>query len=599
MKSLLALILACMVLGISNVAFSTEKIGSRLAAALATSSENDQIMAWVFFTDKGSHEYLRDAVPMNVVSERSLQRRRKVRAENELVDYTDLPVEQAYIDQLAQHVLWVKQHTKWFNGASVVATKAQIQELESLPFVSNLDLVYRAKVNRELEQEVSAPPDDSPIQNGGGNQIYVLNYGASFRQDSMLNVPAVHNTGNYAQGVIVGSFDNGYRLLTHQAFDTLRPRIIATYDYVDHKVSVVPNDPSTGTGAHGINTLSTMAGYRDGQLIGPAWGATFILARTENDSSETPIEEDNWAAAIEWADSIGVEVTSTSLGYNTYDPPYTSWTWEDMNGNTTLITRAADWAVSRGIVVCNSAGNSNYDPNHNTLGAPADGDSVVTVGAVGPTGTISSFSSCGPTTSVPPLIKPDVCAQGSSVRFASATNPTGYTSGSGTSFSCPLTAGVAALIIKARPNATPVQIANAMRSTANRASTPDNRYGWGIVNALAAINALGPNVVSEPNVHPTDYHLEQNYPNPFNPSTSINYSLPEDALVTVKVYDALGREVKTLISSQQAAESYRIVWNGTDASGRTVASGMYLYRLVATNASGKVFADSKRMILLK
>jgi hypothetical protein len=162
-----------------------------------------------------------------------------------------------------------------------------------------------------------------------------------------------------------------------------------------------------------------------------------------------------------------------------------------------------------------------------------------------------------------------------------------------------LTAGVAALIVKARPNATPVQIANAMRSTASRASTPDNQYGWGIVNALAAINALPLTETPEQNTSPTDFKLEQNYPNPFNPTTYINYSLPEDAFVSVKVFDELGREVKTLISSHQTAPGHRVVWDGRDASGNPVASGLYVYRLSATNASGKVFTDSKKMMLLK
>jgi hypothetical protein len=236
--------------------------------------------------------------------------------------------------------------------------------------------------------------------------------------------------------------------------------------------------------------LSTIGGYKPGQLIGPAFGASFILARTENDSSETPFEEDNWVVAIEWADSIGVDVTSTSLGYLTYDAPYTSWTWQNMNGDTTLITRAADWAVSRGIVVVNSAGNEGSNASHNTLIAPADGDSVLAVGAVTSTGTRSSFSSVGPTTSVPARIKPDVMAMGSSVRVASSTITTGYTTASGTSFSCPLAAGVAALVVHARPNATPMQIMNSMRSTASRAATPDNQYGWGILDALAAINDI-------------------------------------------------------------------------------------------------------------
>jgi subtilisin family serine protease len=590
-------LLTCLIVVGLSVAVGGVKSTDRLSAAAHSASESQPLMAWVYFTDKGGSESLRDAVPRTVVSERSLQRRRKVRGENELVDYTDLPVEQSYVQQLSSHVQRIRQISKWFNAASVSATKEQLSALESLPFVRSIDLVYRTRATRALEQE--QPVTDSPAGSNSGDEIYDLNYGSSLTQNQQINVPAVHNTGNFAQGVVVGVFDNGFRLLTHQAFDSLRSRIIATYDYVDHKVSVVPNNTSTSFGSHGVNTLSTIAGYYPGQLIGPAFGATISLARTENDSSETPIEEDNWAAAIEWADSIGVDVTSTSLGYNTYDPPYTSWTWQDMNGNTTVITRAADMAVARGIVVVNSAGNSGYNPSQNTLGAPADGDSVITAGAVNSNGTIASFSSCGPTTSNPPRIKPDICAQGNGVRVASASNTTGYTSASGTSFSCPLSAGVAALIVKARPNATPVQIADALRSTASRASTPDNQFGWGIINAMAAINALPGTSVGGENLQPGVFHLNQNYPNPFNPSTSISYSLPFSAFVTIAVYDVLGREVKTLLRSQQDGRSYRVVWNGDDETGNAVASGMYLCRMNARDAQGRVYSDARTMKLLK
>ena len=155
-------------------------------------------------------------------------------------------------------------------------------------------------------------------------------------------------------------------------------------------------------------------------MIGPAYGASYILARTENDSSETPAEEDKWVRAIEWADSLGVQVTSTSLGYLDYNPGYTSWTWENMDGRTTVITRAAAMAVRKGILVVNSAGNEGFNPTHNTLVAPADADSVVAAGAVGPDGKRASFSSIGPITSVPPHIKPDVMAQGTNVFVASA-----------------------------------------------------------------------------------------------------------------------------------------------------------------------------------
>ena len=463
-----------------------EKATTRLQSVVNRLGGSDRIYVWVYFTDKGSHETMRQSIPLSIVSERSITRRKKVLPSQDLVDYTDLPVEQSYIDQVAVRVGRVRQRSKWFNGVSVVATRGQLSSLEVLPFVKELDLLARFGKNQTEQEEFNDGAQQLAPRKENGT--HALDYGASFAQVNQINVPAVHDLGNHAEGVIVGVFDNGFRLPNHEAFSSMY--IIAQYDFVDHKVSVVPNNPSASFGTHGVNTLSTIGGYTPGQLIGPAFAASFILARTENDSSETPIEEDNWVAAIEWADSIGVDITSTSLGYLTYDTPYTSWTWQDMNGNATAITRAADWAVSRGIVVVNSAGNNGDNASHNTLNAPADGDSVLTVGAVDATGLRSSFSSVGPTTCVPSHTKPDVMAQGSSVRVASATNTTGYGSASGTSFSCPLAAGVAALVVHARPNATPIQIMNSMRSTASRAAGPDNQYGWGILDALAAINGI-------------------------------------------------------------------------------------------------------------
>jgi len=563
------------------------------------STPNDEIVAWVYFTDKGIHELQKNSIPSTVVSERSLMRRMKVRPTNQLVDYTDLPVDELYVQQIASQVIRVRQRSKWFNSVSVVATKEQIAALESLPIVSSIELVARFKKNQTEEELHVETPQELPKPDGN-TTVYDFNYGLSLNQVQQINVPSVHNTGNYAQGVIVGVFDNGFRLLTHEAFDSLD--IIAAYDFVsgDPNPAPQPGDPSS-YGAHGVNTLSTIGGRKTGQLIGPAFGASYILARTENDSSETPIEEDYWAAAIEWADSIGVEVTSTSLGYLTYDPPYTSWTWQDMDGNTTVITRAADMAVARGIVVLNSAGNSGNNPSHNTLGAPADGDSVLAIGAVDPSGTRTSFSSVGPTTSIPPRIKPDVMAQGSSVRVASSQNPTGYGYSSGTSFSCPLAAGVAALIVKAHPNATPIQVADAMRNTASNSGSPNNLMGWGILNAVAAINYIGPtDTGTEPQL-PTAYRLEQNYPNPFNPDTYIRYSLPEHSVITLKIFDVLGREVITLVSGQQDPRVHTIAWNGIDNSGLRVASGVYFYRLSAssTETAGRQFTETRKLMVLQ
>ncbi len=462
--------------------------GKLLSRHIQSINEHDEHLVLIVFKDKGAHN-LATTSPRSLLSEKAIARRAKVRSSSNIIDARDLPLEQSYVENIKGMVTRVRHQLKWFNAVSAVATKQQIESIRVLQFVSEVELVGRWKTDKSLEKETDEfilPPRQDLL-------VDSLDYGNSFTQINQIKVNAVHNLGIYGQGIVVGVFDNGFRLPSHESFSSMN--IIATYDFVDHKKSVVPNNTSTGFGSHGVNTLSTIGGFKEGQLIGPAFGATYILARTENDSSETPVEEDNWAKAIEWADSIGVDVTSTSLGYLDYDAGWPSWTWQDMNGNTTLITRAADRAVSLGIVILNSAGNSGSS-THNTLGAPADGDSVISIGAVTSTGSRSSFSSVGPTTDIPARIKPDVMAMGSSVTVASSTNPTGYTTSSGTSFSCPLSGGVAALVLCANPSLTPMQVRDAMRQTSSNASSPNNTMGWGILNARDAISYFGisPNV---------------------------------------------------------------------------------------------------------
>jgi serine protease AprX len=587
--SAVPVILLCL----SPLLFAGDKSGERLNSSLHLLKPNDQVIVWVFFTDKGRHEAARGSIPHAVVSQRSLLRRQRMRASGELVDYTDLPVEQSYVNDLAEQRVQIRHRSKWFNGVSIVATRSQIEQIEMLPFVRELELVWLARREAELAQDVHITPPPAPSTQYRSSSLLDLNYGPSLGQVQLINIPAVHNTGNYGQGIVVGVFDNGFRLLNHEVFDSLRTRILATYDFVDHKVSVVPNDSRTNFGAHGVVTLSTLGGYKPGELIGPAFGASFILARTENDSSETPIEEDNWVAAIEWADSIGVDVTSTSLGYLGYDPPYTNWTWQNMDGNTTLITKAADMAVGKGIVVVNSAGNNGSNSSHNTLNAPADGDSVLTVGATTESGIRASFSSVGPTTSVPARIKPDVMAQGAPVHCASPTDPIGYTYQQGTSLSCPLAAGVAALILHAKPNSTPTEVANALRFTASQANNPDNQMGWGVIDAFAAIHSY----------KPTTFPLDNNFPNPFptpsNPSTTIPFVLAEQSHVTIMIYDILGREVRTLVNEQRSQGIFSVAWDGKNNSGLNVASGVYFYRLVASGISARSYTDTRRLALVR
>ncbi|MDI6803848.1 MAG: S8 family serine peptidase [Bacteroidota bacterium] len=461
-------------------------IAERLESKLQNISKDDKIKIWIYFNDKGSVE---KHIPNTIVSEKAIARRSKVLPQNKLVDASDLPVFKNYIDAVAENISQIRYSSKWFNAVSGFATKAEIESIRQFPFIKEIDIVSNyGKKKSEPVEEVFETPLLKTLTDS-------LNYGTARKQVDQINVIPLHNRGIRGEGVLVGVFDNGFRLMSHESFSTMN--IVAGYDFVDNDPNPAP--PSTAPssyGAHGVNTLSTIGGYKAGQIVGPAFKASYILGRTENDASETPVEEDNWVRAIEWAESLGVDIASTSLGYLTYDSPYASWTWQNMNGNTAVITRAADLAVNRGVVVLNSAGNEASVGTPNTLIAPADGFAVIAVGAVDSFGVRSSFSSYGP--SFDGRIKPEVMAMGTGVKVASSTLTTGYSRVNGTSFSCPLSAGVAALILSAHPSLTPMQVREAMMRTASRAKNPDNYYGYGILNATAAADFYRPNLYHTP-----------------------------------------------------------------------------------------------------
>ena len=453
-----------------------EKIAPKLQLKMQLDSEANKDLIRVYVTNKGNNLGSYYSNPQTVVSQKSLDRRAKVLDRSNLINFSDMPVNQNYINELIANGFILKHRSKWFNAVSGYVTKDQINEIAQITSVELLDVVGAfSKRWDDIEFRTTENYNESPLQPSG---INTLNYGSSFNQINQINVPAVHDSGYNGAGVTICVMDAGFSNLTHEAFSTMN--IVAMYDFVT-------GSPIMGGHSHGTATLSLIGGFKEGELIGPAYGADFLLARTEDAVTETPIEEDNWIAAMEWADSIGVDVTSTSLGYIDFDSPFTSYTWEDMDGNTAAITIAADYAVSLGITVVNSAGNEGSNSTHNTLGAPSDGDSVIAVGAVTSSGIRASFSSVGPT--VDGRIKPDVMAMGSNNYYAS-TSGNGYWNGSGTSFSCPLVAGVCALLLQKNPALTPMEVLQLLRSTATQSNNPDNLYGWGIINALSAINLI-------------------------------------------------------------------------------------------------------------
>jgi len=277
------------------------------------------------------------------------------------------------------------------------------------------------------------------------------------------------------------------------------------------------------------------------------------------------------------------------LGYlNGFTNGDTNYTWQDMDGNTTIVTRGADLAASRGILVVNSAGNEGASsPSiENTLIAPADGDSVLSIGSVTSSGSRSSFSSMGPTADG--RIKPDVMARGSQTLCASVNDTTSYSRVSGTSLSCPLVAGAAALVLQANPNYTNMDIIEALRNTASQATNPDNAYGWGIIDAFQAANYYTTIGDPEPSLI-TQLTLYENYPNPFNPTTTISFDVPESGFITLTVYNILGERVAELVRGWTATGNHAVTWNASQSG-----SGMYL--IVLENAQNRII---RKALLVK
>jgi len=565
---------------------SVEKFTPQLDDVINSVNQNEELLVWVFFNDKGNETQNYFQKPSTVVSEKSLKRRAKVLSEDKLISTNDLPVNQNYIEQIQSLGFQLKQKTKWFNGVSGWATKSELAQFANMPFVKQLDIVYKFKKDKSEEEIMKDFPEEINHNLSKPQETHSFNYGESYTQLNQITVPQVHDLGYTGAGVTICLMDAGFdRWTTHQVFDSMN--VIATWDFVNGDPDVEDGN-DMGEGSHGCATLSIIGGFYEGQLLGPAFGADFILAKTENTDSETPIEEDNWIAALEWADSIGVDLTSTSLGYLDFDPPFPSYTWQDMDGNTARITIGADLAVGLGIFVVNSAGNGgSATPPENTLGAPADGDSVLAAGSVNSSGSRSSFSSVGPT--FDGRIKPDLMAMGSSTYHACNSSSGCYSGfGGGTSYSCPLIAGVAALLLEVDPNLTPMQLATLMKNTASQSTNPDNLYGWGIVNTYSALQSLLTSVDNTSQV-PQEYNLLQNYPNPFNPSTKIRFAVPEKSSVKIYLHDILGSEIAIILDEEVNPGVKEIELNGNN-----LASGVYLVRMVANN-----FQQTIKISLLK
>ncbi|HET9940922.1 MAG TPA: S8 family serine peptidase, partial [Candidatus Eisenbacteria bacterium] len=484
------------------------------AQSLARLKAEGRSVLWVHFTDKAIPDAGSFAASLRSVDDRMDPRARARRARETggrfVPDYYDLPVAQNYVDAVAATGVDVRHVSRWLNAMTVIANEGQARRIAALPFVRR---VTPARVSRRIEAvgvapgAPQAPSEQGFLRDAGprpgdllagtvAGQFTALpkpfSYGGSITALNGINVPAAHDSGWSGASVIVAMFDTGYDK-AHPSLTLLQK--IAERDFIFHDGETANQAGDvTGQWDHGTGTWSVLGGYASSNLVGPAFNARFVLAKTEDVRSETPVEEDNWVAAAEWADSIGVDVISSSLAYLDFDGTANDYQYTDLDGYTTVVALGAIFAARRGIVVCNAMGNEGGAAG--SLWSPADADSILSVGAVSDMNFIAAFSGRGPTADG--RMKPEVVAQGINVQWAVA-GATTYALASGTSLSTPLIGGAAALVREAHPEWTVAQVRDALMQTADKAATPDNDFGHGRINVVKAIYGSSYGVPVAPN----------------------------------------------------------------------------------------------------
>jgi serine protease AprX len=420
----------------------------------------------VYFRDKAGTPYS-VAQPQAFLSARAVARRTR---QGIAILPRDLPVSPAYVAQIRAvsgrpQVLYT---SRWFNAALVSCDSVTLARISALPTVRGAATLNRSFV----PLRPFTAPAQVPAALARTTAATRAEYGPAYRQNQQIGALAMHDAGFRGEGMQIAVFDAGFPGVDQ--IPALQPlfkenRLVGTRNFVDGGTSVFTRN------SHGTNCLSTMGGNLPGFYIGTAPKATFHLCITEDVASEHPVEEANWLAAAEYADSAGVDVISSSLGYTTFDAPSKSYTYADMNGRTGISSRAATMAARVGMLVVNAAGNEGDDPWH-YISAPADADSIISVGAVDSLGNHAYFSSYGPTADG--RIKPTLSAMGLA---AAVLSPSGTAfRGSGTSYACPILAGMAAGFWQANPTLTAQQVIAALRNSATLANAPNNILGYGI-----------------------------------------------------------------------------------------------------------------------
>lgn len=511
----------------------------------------------VTFKDKSNSPFT-ISHPEEFLSQKAIDRRQRQKIK---INLTDLPISTTYKKSIEDLGIKIRLEIKWFNAVVIQATSNMLSSIQMLPCVASIGSLgplptYKSKnIKPFFRNEIL-----TNLFTKKSSQA--ANYGMAKSQIEQINGGLLHNQGYLGQGITIAVLDAGFKnLYDLSIFDNLRKNghLKGVKDFTKKGNFLTTLDDS-----HGTEVLSLLAGDLNSAQIATAPEADYWLIRTEDANAEYPLEEYNWAAGAIFADSVGVDIISSSLGYFEFDSPYASsnYTIDQMNGKTTFVSRTAEKAAEKGILVVNAAGNEGKT-KWKRIVAPADADSVLAVGAVNSAGLPVSFSSYGP--SADGQIKPDVVATGFETVLANPTTNTLIT-GNGTSFATPLIAGLCACLWQGNPLASNYDLLKALRVTASKSSVPTDRMGFGIANFYKAhlllkkkekVSAFKPSFIVTPNPSKDKFDL-----------MIMNHSILD---WTIEIYSISGK----LIERQT-----HITPEKTISIGYALKSGVYLLRVI-------------------
>lgn len=523
-----------------------------ICAFILSLSGLSQAKYWVKFKNKTGTPYV-TSNPSAFLSNKAIFRRSFY---NIPIDQVDLPVNPSYVSQVdAISNVTILYVSKWLNGCVIsIPNTAPLTAINALPFVQSSGQVNRYKIDLvKVDESISTSPLELTKQSSTG-----YNYGGALHQTKQLNLDCLHNQGYRGQDMTIAVMDAGFKNVnTNPVFDSVRNRggILGTIDFVTGGTSVYEDD------SHGALAFSCMAALKPGSIIGSAPLANYWLFRTEDVSTETISEEYNWIRAAEFADSVGVDVITTSLGYTTFDNVSQNHNMSQLDGKTAPMSIAANIAARKGILVLNSAGNGNGS-SWPKIGIPADADSICAVGAIDSLSNVTFFSSIGPTSDG--RIKPDLCARGGNAWVATTSG--GIAPVNGTSFSCPILAGAMTCFWQGHKAYRNVKVIDTLKSKATFSNNPNNSIGWGVPN-ICSIPVINPPVGIKQVKNDLGLSI---WPNPANTFIQLQSAQTIDR---VDVYNVVG----TLIETQVVKSNQTIIL--TD----TWARGTYLIKVQSAN----------------